>query len=129
MVRNGPIHHGQPSSSENYWRILLLEMNLFSASQHMLTLLFVFTTVNNLIDSLAQQIADEIPRHKARWPQSISMESVWTTNVKVMRDFAYQRADASAASLIPNSQFPGSVLSLSAGKILSMERFLLTRWK
>lgn len=76
---------------------------------------FRFTTVNNLIDSLAQQIADEIPRHKARWPQSISMGSVWTTNVKVMRDFAYQRADAIRGFFNSKFSIPG-VCSLFIGR-------------
>ncbi|MCK6605212.1 MAG: CotH kinase family protein [Ignavibacteriaceae bacterium] len=48
--------------------------------------------VLNLIDSIKTVIAPEIPRHKARWPQSISYGSSWDTLVYVMKDFAVKRA-------------------------------------
>lgn len=44
-----------------------------------------------LIDSLQRNIAPEIPRHKARWPQSISFGSSWDVLVDVMRDFTKGR--------------------------------------
>lgn len=47
--------------------------------------------VNAVIDSIGAVIASEIPRHKQRWPQSISLGSDWIVNVQVMKDFAYQR--------------------------------------
>jgi hypothetical protein len=47
--------------------------------------------VHRVIDSLGAAIASEIPRHKQRWTQSISMGSVWENNVKVMKDFASNR--------------------------------------
>jgi hypothetical protein len=48
--------------------------------------------VIRVIDSLQAAIAPEIPRHKARWPQSLSLGSgVWENNVEVMRQFARQR--------------------------------------
>lgn len=47
--------------------------------------------VVSVIDSLADVIAPEIPRHKERWEQSISMGSNWLTNIQVMKDFAFNR--------------------------------------
>jgi hypothetical protein len=44
-----------------------------------------------VIDSLSGKIADEIPRHKARWPQSISLGNNWLENIQVMKDFAVKR--------------------------------------
>ena len=43
------------------------------------------------IDSLQAAIASEIPRHKDRWPQSISFGSNWDELVDIMRDFATAR--------------------------------------
>ncbi len=48
--------------------------------------------VLTLIDSIRTVIAPEIPRHKARWPQSISYGSTWDTLIYVMKDFAVKRA-------------------------------------
>ncbi len=49
-----------------------------------------------VIDSLAQGIATEIPRHKLRWPQSLSLDKKnWTENVQIMKDFALLRPDTS----------------------------------
>lgn len=47
--------------------------------------------VIDVIDSLSIAIAAEIPRHKARWPQSISLGSYWAENVQLMKDFANLR--------------------------------------
>lgn len=47
--------------------------------------------VHAVIDSIAALIASEIPRHKNRWAQSISMGSDWQVNIKVMKDFATKR--------------------------------------
>jgi hypothetical protein len=44
-----------------------------------------------VIDSLKANIAAEIPRHKARWPQSISFGSSWDALVEIMRAFATDR--------------------------------------
>ncbi|MGE5315820.1 MAG: CotH kinase family protein [Acidobacteriota bacterium] len=48
-----------------------------------------------VIDSLASAIAAEIPRHKARWSQSLSLGPSWEANVQIMRDFAALRPDTS----------------------------------
>lgn len=49
-----------------------------------------------IIDSLANGIASEIPRHKIRWPQSISLDAKsFTGNVQIMKDFALMRPDTS----------------------------------
>lgn len=44
-----------------------------------------------VIDSMAQDIASEIPRHKERWPQSISFGPTWQDLIDLMRDFAIDR--------------------------------------
>ena len=44
-----------------------------------------------MIDSLQTNIAPEIPRHKDRWPQSISFGPNWDALVGIMRDFATAR--------------------------------------
>ncbi len=44
------------------------------------------------VDSLRAAIADEIPRHKQRWPQSISFSSTWEDAIDLIRDFAARRA-------------------------------------
>lgn len=47
--------------------------------------------VLSIIDSLQAGIAAEIPRHKARWPQSISFGPSWDALVDEMRDFTRNR--------------------------------------
>ncbi|MBK7632006.1 MAG: CotH kinase family protein [Ignavibacteriales bacterium] len=44
-----------------------------------------------VIDSMAQNIASEIPRHKERWPQSISFGDTWEELIDMMRSFAVDR--------------------------------------
>ncbi len=44
-----------------------------------------------VIDSMANNIASEIPRHKARWPQSISYGDTWQELIDEMRTFAVDR--------------------------------------
>ncbi len=52
--------------------------------------------VVHVIDSLAAGIASEIPRHKIRWPQSLSIGTpTWTGNIQIMKDFAALRPAAS----------------------------------
>jgi len=58
---------------------------------HMVTT-FDAGRVVGVIDSLQTNIAAEIPRHKARWPKSISFGSSWDELVDVMRTFARGRA-------------------------------------
>ncbi len=43
------------------------------------------------IDSLRTAIAHEIPRHKARWPESMSLGTSWDALVEVMTEFAQKR--------------------------------------
>ncbi|OZC04484.1 CotH kinase family protein [Rubricoccus marinus] len=43
------------------------------------------------IDSLQAAIAPEVPRHKTRWPQSISFGPSWDALVGIMRDFSTAR--------------------------------------
>ncbi|MDY0081792.1 MAG: CotH kinase family protein [Ignavibacteriaceae bacterium] len=44
-----------------------------------------------VIDSMANDIASEIPRHKERWTQSISYGPTWQYLIDIMRDFAVER--------------------------------------
>ncbi len=44
-----------------------------------------------VIDSLAGNIASEIPRHKVRWPQSISYGATWQGLIDIMLNFAVDR--------------------------------------
>lgn len=48
--------------------------------------------VNAIIDSLRENIAFDIPRHQARWPQSTSFSPNWDAAIQLMRDFALNRA-------------------------------------
>lgn len=48
--------------------------------------------VNRVIDSLRANIAAEIPRHKQRWPQSISFSPTWDDAIAIVREFARNRA-------------------------------------
>lgn len=52
---------------------------------------FDSTFVLNVIDSLKNNIANEIPRHKSRWVKSITLGPDWETNIEVMRYFARVR--------------------------------------
>jgi hypothetical protein len=57
---------------------------------------FEKTHVHAVIDSLALGIAGEIPRHKSRWPQSMSLDkNNWAGNIQIMKDFATYRPDTS----------------------------------
>ncbi|MCE1189218.1 MAG: CotH kinase family protein [Ignavibacteria bacterium] len=93
-AENGPSYPNPP------WSTLLLRKllanpdfkNLFiqkSAAHGNIT--FRKEYVNQLIDSLAAVIAPELPRHRARWPKSISMSSDWQANIQIMRDFTDKR--------------------------------------
>ena len=46
-----------------------------------------------VIDSMAQNIASEIPRHKERWPQSISFGDSWQELIDIMRTFTVDRPE------------------------------------
>ena len=52
------------------------------------------TRTLGLIDSLQANIAPEMPRHKARWPQSASFAKTWDLLVGEMRTFATERPAA-----------------------------------
>ncbi len=72
--------------------------------------------VVSVIDSFAQRIASEIPRHKLRWPQSMSLDTkTWEGNVQIMRDFAQQRPAAMVGFI--NTKF-----SLNGYAILTISR-------
>ena len=44
-----------------------------------------------VIDSMAKDIASEVPRHKLRWSQSISYGTGWQSQIDIMKTFAAQR--------------------------------------
>ena len=60
--------------------------------------------VLGVIDSLEANIEAEMPRHKARWPESASFAPTWSDLVDVMRDFARTRAPNVRGHV--NRQFP-----------------------
>jgi hypothetical protein len=75
---------------------------------------FVPEHILNVIDSLATIIADEIPRHKARWEQSISYGTSWLGNVQIMKDFALNRPANSINHFLTKFNLSGTyVLNLS----------------
>lgn len=61
-----------------------------------------------IIDSLQAQIASEIPRHKARWPQSMSLGGSWPELVEIMRTFARNRALSIRGHVYDQFDVPGS---------------------
>ena len=64
--------------------------------------------VHAMIDSLALGIASEIPRHKSRWPQSISLDMKnWAGNIQIMKDFATYRPDTSMKHFREKFSLPG----------------------
>jgi hypothetical protein len=71
--------------------------------------------VISIIDSLMQGIASEIPRHKLRWPQSLSIGTTWPENVQIMRDFAKKRQSASMGHFMSYFGLRG-VYSLTLGR-------------
>jgi len=52
---------------------------------------FDYNRTLGLIDSVKQLIATEIPKHKSRWPNSISFGATWDAQVELIREFAYLR--------------------------------------
>jgi hypothetical protein len=64
--------------------------------------------VHAVIDSLALGIASEIPRHKSRWPQSMSLDkNNWAGNIQIMKDFATYRPDTSMKHFRDKFSLPG----------------------
>lgn len=61
-----------------------------------------------MIDSLANNIASEIPRHKERWPQSISFGTSWQELVDIMRNFAVDRPENTRGHFYFKFGIPGS---------------------
>jgi hypothetical protein len=61
-----------------------------------------------VIDSLAQGIASEIPRHKFRWPQSLSIGTTWSGNVQILRDFAATRPAAAIGHFLAKFSLSGT---------------------
>ncbi|MBI5475011.1 MAG: CotH kinase family protein [Ignavibacteriae bacterium] len=69
-----------------------------------------------VIDSLAAGIASEIPRHKLRWPQSLSIGTpTWAGNIQIVKDFATQRPLAAMGHF-------SSAFSLGGASTLVMRR-------
>ena len=61
-----------------------------------------------VIDSLAQNIASEIPRHKERWPQSISFGDTWQELIDLMRNFTVDRPENVRSHFYSKFGIPGS---------------------
>ncbi|MEM8557677.1 MAG: CotH kinase family protein [Bacteroidota bacterium] len=69
-----------------------------------------------LIDSLQAHIADEIPRHKARWPGSVALGPSWDSQVEVLRRFARKRPEAMRGHVTAHFGLAGTThLDLDAG--------------
>ncbi len=51
------------------------------------------TYVSQVIDSFSAAIALEVPRHKARWPESIGFNTPWDAHIASMRQFAEERPE------------------------------------
>lgn len=90
---NGPDWPNPPSSTLLF-RMLLNNKDFKDEfiqrfAVHMNTTFDILKVVN-IIDSLQANIAPEIPRHKERWPKSLSFGS-WANSVEIMRDFARLR--------------------------------------
>lgn len=60
-----------------------------------------------IIDSLAAQLAPEIPRHKAKWPTSLSFGATWESQLEITREFARQRRDVMFGHLAAAFELPG----------------------
>ncbi|MDP2301106.1 MAG: CotH kinase family protein [Ignavibacteria bacterium] len=72
----------------------------------------------NVIDSLANIISNEIPRHKDRWEQSISYGTSWLGNIQIMKDFAVNRPGNSIGHFLQKFNLSGtSTLTLSRNNI------------
>lgn len=70
---------------------------------------FAKEKVIRVIDSLAAGIASEIPRHKSRWPQSLSIGTpTWAGNIQIMKDFAALRAAASMSHFVSKFSLTGT---------------------
>jgi hypothetical protein len=79
-----------------------------------------------VIDSLKAGIASEIPRHKTRWPQSLSLGTpTWDGNIQVMRDFATKRPGESIGHLVAKFGLAGTYTLIigrnhpEAGRVLA----------
>lgn len=66
--------------------------------------------VIHVIDSLQAHIAPEIPRHKERWPRSISFGDTWDELVEIMRVFARNRPAEMRTQVHRELGVPGSAL-------------------
>ena len=62
----------------------------------------------SLIDTLAQRIATEIPRHNVRWPQSLSLVPSWTAGIQIMKDFAANRPAAARGHFMSKFSITGT---------------------
>ena len=64
--------------------------------------------VIGIIDSMKAVISSEIPRHKNRWPQSVSYTTGWDNNVEIMRDFAIKRPDYMRGFILSHFNLTGT---------------------
>lgn len=67
------------------------------------------------IDSLSTLLAPEIPRHKQRWPTSLSFGTTWEAQLETVRDFARKRPQAMMTHLKDKFALAGTAaLSVTA---------------
>ncbi|KAA3618714.1 MAG: T9SS C-terminal target domain-containing protein [Calditrichaeota bacterium] len=60
-----------------------------------------------VIDSLQSLLAPEVPRHKEKWPKSLSFGSSWETQVEIMREFARKRPEVMLDHLLSIFELSG----------------------
>lgn len=71
--------------------------------------------VLSVIDSMSQNIATEIPKHKMRWSQSISFGNSWQELIDIMRNFAIDRSENVRSHFYTKFSISGSS-TLSIGR-------------
>ncbi len=54
---------------------------------------FDSTYVHHVIDSLQTKIANEVPRHKARWSKSIGFNTPWPVHIELLTEFPLERPE------------------------------------
>ncbi|KAA3661033.1 MAG: T9SS C-terminal target domain-containing protein, partial [Calditrichaeota bacterium] len=77
-----------------------------------------------LIDSFQTVLAPEVPRHKQKWPQSMSFGNTWEAQIDIMREFAAKRPGnvrshiSSKFGLSGTARLQLSVNNAAGGRIL-----------
>jgi hypothetical protein len=65
--------------------------------------------VLSVMDSIRQQVASEIPSHKARWEKSLSYADTWEELLELIIEFAYLRPEYMTDHLISKFNLPDQI--------------------